>query len=209
MSKPKFLAFDTETGGLDPNKNPILTAYFAVISEDYTVIDEIELYIRPSSPFDQVEDGAMKVNKINLSQHVERPDALTREQASQALISFLKKHKAIKGKGKMRPMGYNIYFDLGMIWAQLLNRAEWENYVSYANMDVKMIVDFYKDINWLPPELGKLESMVKHFSVPQIGAHNAKNDTIMMIDVYRNLMEMASNQGGNGLNVDILQLLEK
>jgi DNA polymerase III alpha subunit (gram-positive type) len=209
MSKPKFLAFDTETAGLDPFKNPILTAYFAIVGEDYGILDELYMFIKPESPFDQIEAKAMEVNKIDLAKHVERPDAITRDAAKVKLKAFLKSNKP-KG-AKVKPLGHNVDFDIGMVKAQILPHAEWEELVHYGKIDTKMAGDLLKEAGWLPPEIGTLGSLVSHFNIAQLGAHEAKNDTLMMVEVYKKLIDtLSSKKNSNNENpLDILSLLEK
>lgn len=209
MSKPRFLAFDTETGGFDPNKNPILTAYFAVVGEDYGILDELYLFIKPESPFEIVEPKSLEVNKIVMSQHLERADLVSRAQAKEALVSFLKKNKP-KGT-KLRPLGHNVEFDIQMLKAQIFKPEEWEDLIHYSKMDTKMSIDLLKDAGWLPGEIGTLESVVKHFSITQLGAHDAKNDTLMMIEAYKKIVDLLASKksSSSDLSFDVLSLLEK
>lgn len=209
MRKSKYLAFDTETGGLNPLKNPILTAFFGIIGEDFGLIDELNLYIRPEAPFDTVEPDALAINKIDLSEHLESPRTVSLTEAKGQLLNFLKKHKGAKMADRLRPMGYNIDFDLGMVWAQLLPPTDWNANVHYAKMDPKTIVDFLKESGWLPPEIGKLESLAKHFNISTLGAHECRSDTLMMVESYKRLIDMLKDRKNDSLSFDILSMLEK
>ena len=209
MSKAKYLAFDTETGGLDETRNPILTAYFAIIGEDYGTLDELYLFIKPEAPFDVVEQGALDVNKIDMAKHLERSDLITREQAKSQLTSFLKKNKP-KG-AKVKPLGHNVDFDIRMVKAQILPHKEWESLIHYGKIDTKMAGDLLKEAGWLPPEIGTLGSLVKHFGIAQLGAHDAKNDTLMTVEAYKKLIDMLASKkdSGGDTSLDVLSLLEK
>lgn len=209
MSKPRFLAFDTETGGINPKKNPILTAYFAVVGEDYGVLDELYLFIKPEPPFVDIEAAALSTNKIDMATHLQRSDLVNRVEAKEKLSAFLKKHKP-KGN-KVKPLGHNVEFDINMLKAQIFSTEEWEDLVHYAKMDTKMSADLLKEAGWLPPEIGTLESLVRHFNLVQLGAHDAKNDTLMMIEVYKKLIDTLVNKktSSSENSIDILSLLEK
>ena len=212
MQKPKYLAFDTETGGLIALKNPVLTAYFAVVGEDFGIIDELYLFVKPEAPFDVIEPSAMAVNKINLQAHLERSDILTRSEASHKLLEFLKKYQSKRGSNiptKLKPMGHNVDFDINMVTAQLVSSEDWNKYLHYGKIDTKMIADFLKEVGLLPPEIGRLESLVKHFNIPMLGAHEARNDTLMMIESYRELVSMVSSLKKDTVSFDVLSLLEK
>jgi DNA polymerase III alpha subunit (gram-positive type) len=203
MKKPKYLAMDCETGGLDATKNPVLTAFFGVIGEDYGLIDELYLFIRPDEQFSEISKEAMAVNKIDIQKHIEDPRTVSRQDAGKLLLDFLKKNK------KLKPLGHNVDFDIGMVTAQLISPADWNKNVHYGKIDTKMIADFLKEVGWLPPEIGRLESLVKHFAIPQLGAHEARNDTLMAVEAYRNLVEMVASKSSDGTSFDVLSLLEK
>lgn len=209
MSKPRFLAFDTETGGVDPKKNPILTAYFAIVGEDYGILDELYLFIKPEFPYLDIEAGALSTNKIQMSEHLNRPDLVTRLEAKEKLIVFLKKNKP--KSNKVRPLGHNVDFDIGMLKTQIFSPEEWEDLVHYAKMDTKMSADLLKEAGWLPPEIGTLESLVRHFNLTQLAAHDAKNDTLMMIEVHKKLIDVLASRKTSSAetSIDILSLLEK
>ena len=206
----EYAAFDTETGGVNPKKNPILTLYMASVNEDLVVVDEIDLKILPSLEFSVIEQEALNVNGIDLQAHLNDPNAVTREQASVIVMEFLKKNSSNKKGKKLKPLGQNLDFDINMILSQLVTSEFWEEWVHYQKYDTMSACLFLKKAGWLPPELGSLSSMVKHFEIKQLGAHNAKNDTLMTIKAFEKLLGMLSSKKENvGLTLDILEALEK
>ena len=60
------LAFDCETGGLDPKQADILTLYMGILDEDFKVLEELDLKLKPNSGLPRADAGALKVNKIDL-----------------------------------------------------------------------------------------------------------------------------------------------
>ena len=210
MKNLRYIAFDTETGGLEPKLNPILTAYFAIIGDDFSKIDELDIKIRVSAPYDKVEEDALRVNGIDIAAHNADPNTLDRPEAIKRITEFLAKHKG-KGKyDKPHPLGHNLDFDLRMIFEQIMPMTDWEKYVSYAARDTKKASDFLKDFGILPPEIGNLGSLVKHFGIPQLSAHTAKDDVLMTVEVFRKLGELVKKgKGGGGLSLDVLDILEK
>lgn len=203
--KLKYIAFDTETAGLDPKMHPILTGYFAVLGEDFSVQDELSIQVRPETPFDVITEGAMKVNKIDLAKHIEDPNTLSRTDAAKTLKTFLKKH------GKLRPLGQNIAFDVGMIGTQLLHDVSWDDYFNYNVYDTKIVANTLKEAGLLPSEIGNLESMARHFNCAPHEFHNAKGDVLTTIEVYRKLVDMLKSLGSNtgAPKFDLLTLLER
>lgn len=210
----EFIGIDLETGGLSSDRNAILTCYMSAVNEHLEVLDEIHLFIRPEAPFDAVEEKALKVNNIDLAKHVADPSTITYAQARTTIRSFMQKHgNAKKGSKHTKPMviGHNVHFDLGFIFTQLADKKEWEKYFGYHVMDTMVACTLLKKVGWLPPEVGKLESLVKHFGVQNLGAHDAKADTLMMLNVFGKMVNMIKdakkNAGGNSL--DLLSMLEK
>ena len=60
-----FLAFDTETGSLNPDTADLLTAYFAILNEDLEVVEDLYLKLKPiEDRLIKAEDHALNVNKL-------------------------------------------------------------------------------------------------------------------------------------------------
>lgn len=206
----KYIAFDFETGGIDPLQSPALTGYFAALDPNLNILGELELQIRPEAPFELIEAGAMKVNGIDLAKHNLDPQTLSRSEAGGKLKSFLKEFRG-KQKAKPRPLGHNVAFDVAFT-RQLLSQAEWEAHVHYGVACTSVMTNVLKDIGLLPETLGNLGSLVKHFDVQQRNAHSAKDDVLMMIDVYAKMISMLKSGlegSSSGPSIDVLSMLEK
>ncbi len=208
-SQAKYLALDSETGGVNPKINPILTAYFAAVSEDLVIIDELNLKIKPKDGM-IIEKEALEVNKINMDEHLASPDLVTPEQAKELIQAFNKKHKP-SGKSKLRPLGHNVIFDEMALWEQVMTQDEWEKNVSYGRIDTKVLCDMLKDAGLLPPELGNLGSVSEHFGVSVGTAHEAKSDVLTAINVYAKMLEMLKTlkSGASILTGDLLSQIER
>ena len=206
----KYLAYDSESGGLSFAKHPILTAYFAAVSEDLAVIDELDLKIRPDLTKYVVEQEALDVNGIKLEEHLADPALVSPEEAKALILAFTKKHKP-KGRGRLKPLGQNIFFDDMFIFTQLVPQDEWEKSVHYGRIDTKVISDLMKDIGILPPDIGTLASLVEHFQVQKRTAHEAKSDVLMTIDVYAKMIDTLKGLKNNAslIGGDILSQIER
>ena len=68
MGEAKYLAFDTETGGLISGV-ALLTSHFLVLDNDLKVLDELELTTKPNNGHYVIAPEALEVNKINLIEH--------------------------------------------------------------------------------------------------------------------------------------------
>ena len=71
-------------------------------------------------------------------------------------------------------------------------------------------VDFLKMCGWFPKDLGSLGTVVKFLGIPEREAHNAKEDTLMTIEVHKKLLEiMKSKQNASSdAGTDLISLLE-
>lgn len=208
----KYICFDFETGGTTPSKNPILTGYFLAVDQNLSIIDELELNIKPSDPFSLVEEEALQVNKINLEKHISSNKAVERSVASQMLMDFLSKNggSGKRDKNRPKPLGHNISFDISFI-PQLLDLDKWNEKMHYGFVDTFVLSNVLKDAGILPETVGNLGSLVKHFDLKMRDAHNAKEDVLMTLDLYKQMVSMLKSglKQEGALYSDILSVLEK
>lgn len=213
MADQFYLAGDCESGGLSTDQD-LLTLYLAIVDEDLKVLEELDLKLKPNDGrLPVAEAGALKVNGIDLHKHLADPETITYGDAKTKIVAMIKKYLKKKGRySNIRPLFYNASFDIGFIQAHVLPFEEWDSLISYNVVDPKVVVNFLKDSGWLPPDLGTLVSVVKHFNVSMQGsAHTAKVDTLATLEVYKKILEMMASKkdgGGSGQGVDLISLLE-
>lgn len=211
MSKNKFLmAFDTETGGLIPGDADLLTFYAGIFDEELKLVDELYLKLRPNDGrLPITEAQALKVNGINIVAHLEDPETITYAEATVKIKDMLNKYLQKTGRfSNIRPLGYNVPFDIKWTQHFLLPMKEWESILHYKHVDVMQNVDFLKDSGWFPQDLGSLGTVVDFLQLPKRNAHNAKEDTLMTIDVYKKLLEIMRSKKEGGQAQDLISLLE-
>lgn len=206
-----FAAFDSETGGLDPDQVDMLTFYMAIIDQDLNVLDEVDLKLKPDGRLPIAEAQALAVNKIDIRKHLEDPNTVTYSQGKEKLKAMLAKYSKKVGRTlNIKPLGYNVPFDEGFTFKHLMPRAEWMKFMHYKRVDVMERVDFLKECDWFPSEIGSLGTVVDYLQIPKRAAHNAKEDTLMTIDVYKKLLEIMKSKKEGGQNqIDLISLLEE
>lgn len=203
------MGFDTETGGLNPKKADLLTAYFCMLDDEMRIVDELDMKLKPDGRLPIADAGALRVNGIDLQKHLADPETITYSEAKVKLITFLKKyHKKTGRYNNIRPLGQNVQFDIDFTQEYLLPRDEWDGLLHYSKIDTKDRVDFLKDAGWFPRDLGSLGSVVEYLQLPKRGAHNAKEDTLMMVDVHKKLIEILKSKKENSSGQDLISLLE-
>jgi DNA polymerase III epsilon subunit-like protein len=208
----KYIGFDTETGGTNPEKNPILTMYMLALDEDLSPLDSLDLAIRPEAPFDVLEEEALAVNGIDMQKHLARPDLISRAEASQKIKDFVVKNTASKRKdARPQLLGHNVYFDKDMLNFQIMPRAEAELLFHYRIVDTLPVTNFLKLVGLMPKEVGNLTSIGKHFGFDVSGTHDAKVDVLLCIKVYKAMIELVKNLKDNAgvSSKSILELIEQ
>ena len=211
MNKEKFfMAFDTETGSRDPKEADLLTFYAAIIDEDFKLVEELYLKLKPDDgkcPIAHAE--ALKVNKIDITSHLKDPETITYSEGKKRLYLMLKKYAKKVGKtNNIRPMGYNVPFDIKWTQHYLISEKEWETLFHYKYVDVMQSVDFLRDSGWFPKDIGSLTSVVDYLQIPHRSAHNSREDTLMTVDVYKKILEIMSSKKDGGQAQDLISLLE-
>jgi DNA polymerase III epsilon subunit-like protein len=206
-----YLALDTETGGLSPKSADLLTLYCCIVDENFKVLDELDLKLKPNDGRLPLADAeALKINGIDLQAHLANPETITYSEAKDKVVSMIKKYLKKSGRhSNIRPMGYNLAFDIGFMQEHILPFKEWDSLINYNTVDPKIVVNFLKDSKWFPSDLGTLVSVVKYLNIPMGVAHTAKADTLATLEVYKKILElMDSKKDGGGQQVDLISLLE-
>lgn len=211
MIKEKyFMAFDTETGSLNPENADLLTFYGGIFDENLKLVEELYLKLKPDNgKLPIAEAGALNVNKIDIKSHIEDPETITYSEAKLKIVSMLKKYSKKTGRvNNIRPLGYNVPFDIKWVQYYLIPKQEWESFFHYKYVDVMQNIDFLKDSSWFSQDLGSLTSVVDYLQIPKRSAHNAKEDTLMAIDVHKKILEIMSSKKDGGQAQDLISLLE-
>lgn len=204
-----YLGFDTETGTLDPATGDVLTAYFSILDENFTILEDMDLKLKPDDRLPIAESGALAVNGIDLEKHLNDPETITYSQAKPKIIALVKKYLKKNGRySNIIPFGYNVEFDVGYVQYHIIPKGEWESMIHYKALDVMKQVDTLKFHGWLPPFLGNLLSVVKFFGVPIGEAHVAKEDIIMTVGCLKKISELMANKKEGGTTNDLIALLE-
>lgn len=204
-----YLPFDCETGGLNAKSADLLTLYMAIMDENFQILEELDLKLKPEGRLPVCEAGALRVNGINVEAHLANPSTITYSEANKQITAMIRRHLKKTGRfSNIRPLGYNVDFDIKFVQEHILPEDEWNSMIHYGKIDPKGYVELFKDAGWFPRDLGTLVSVVDYLQVPKRGAHNAKEDTLMTVDVYKKIIEMLKNKKENGSSQDLISLLE-
>lgn len=185
----RYIAFDCETGGLNPDSS-LLTVYFVVLDSDLTtILGELDLKVKPNAGGSyKVSGEALGINKINLIEHDKI--AITEGEAAQKLYAFLQLHNPM-GSHKLIPVGHNVVFDELFIKEHLISSANWGKFVSYRHLDTGGISELLRATGHMPRDVkGSLGSIAEFLNIKFDDAHTAKGDTLATVKVLRKIIRL-------------------
>lgn len=182
----KYIAFDTETTGLDANVNNLLTATFIVLDSELVELNRLNISLKSQNY--TVNPQAMEVNKIDLGKHHQTSKDLIDTKTQ--LINFLKKNKT---NFYLTPIGHNIQFDIQFIKKLLGN--DYNNYFSYNSVDTIVIANFLKMCGKLPERQPvSLSKLSEYYGIQrQIddqAFHSSEYDTEMTVKLLKKFVEL-------------------
>jgi DNA polymerase-3 subunit epsilon len=189
----KILFFDTETTGLDPNRNGMIQLAM-LIDIDGELVDEInfeiqpfcddELDLIPKISFDLAKtrslngenDGLLPITAISVPMlmRFEEPKI-----AIQKINSFLQKHISKFNKNdKAYIGGYNVAFDIAFLskFYEKSGDKYLGSYINWKQIDVRSILYFLDYEELIKPfENYKLSTICDYYGI-EIEAHNPLSD---------------------------------
>lgn len=187
MTTPIYLAMDIESGGITSHFS-LLSVYFAVLDDEFNILDDLDLKIKPDDGVYILSAGGMAVNKIDIVEHDKT--AICEKEAATKIYDFVKKHSD-NGKTKLIPLGHNVSFDIGFIVNKTLSKKSWDQFVGYRVLDTGGMAMILITAKKLPKDFkAGLGHMAEYFKAPAFEAHTAKGDVEATIFVAKKLLEM-------------------
>lgn len=205
-----YLPFDCETGSLNQKTADLLTLYMCVMDENFKLMEELDLKLKPDGGrLPVAEAGALRVNGIDIQKHLADPTTITYSEAKVKIVAMVKRYLKKNGRySNIRPLGYNVTFDIDWTQEHVLPKDEWDSMIHYGKIDPKVISDFFKDCKFFPPEVGNLGSVVAFLNIPMGKAHTAKDDALATVEVYKKMIEIMKSKKEGGQTQDLISLLE-
>lgn len=184
MHKSNYFVFDLETGGLNPEENPI--TQFACVILDYKSLKEIdrwETFVKPYNNL-KITKEALEMTMVNMS---DINSGISIAQFNKTCIEYLKSFNASPKKpffGRLIPIGQNVTFDIGfMKYALNINKVDFYEFV-YENF-----IDTYPlaKMAWglTGDEKLNLGANCERAEVSLTDAHGAMADVEATADLFR------------------------
>lgn len=213
--KNTLAVLDTETGGLDPQKNPITQlAAIAVEPTRFKELSRIDFYVKPYGSKWIIEDEALKRTQLKMR------DILAGVNYKVACGNCIEFFRALNkgGKPKTRPIiiGHNIGFDIGMLKMLFeLNGKDLYDYIFPVAFDTLKEVEIIEDGALRKDEssLNNLTAVCDRWGIKLRNAHGAMTDVLATFELFKKITNLkrtayattilnngVSSKGGSGIS---------
>lgn len=174
----EVVVFDTETTGLNPNKDEVLSIGAVLIRDNVIVTSEtFEVFLKPSKT---ISSKSIEIHRIR---PCDLDDAVEPETGIDAFLKFI---------GGRTLVGYYLEFDVAMINRYI---KPWLGIVLPNEQVEVSALYFDKKIGLIPQgniDL-RFDTILRDLNVPNMGQHNAVNDAIMTAMIYLKLQHSVSS----------------
>ena len=179
----EVVVLDTETTGLNPKKDTILSIGAVIIRDGRVLMSEaFERFIRPTKAISETSIKIHHLRACDLAD-AEAPDPVIRD-----LLDFISNRPIV---------GYYIGFDhaiLSRYTRRLIGCALPNPTVELSSMYYRR---YRKESSYEFVDL-KFDTIMDALSLPQLGKHDALNDAIMSALIYLKLQTMPEYKGAYG-----------
>nr|DAN81688.1 MAG TPA: DNA polymerase III subunit alpha [Caudoviricetes sp.] len=199
MRRSNYLVLDCETGGLDPEANPI-TQFAAVVLDHGTLkeVDRWETYVRPYNGL-KIDREAIERTMVNMSAV---NAGLKLDEFIESLMAFMSQNLAegsAKAQRRLVGVGHNVLFDVGMLEAAFgySTFAKKNNLFQFIQDQTLDTMYFSKMILGLTGnEKMTLGATCEHCGITLTDAHGAMNDVEATADLFRWCVKKLRSKGG-------------
>lgn len=177
----RLLVLDTETGGLDPETDALLSVGL-VDWQDGDVLRQAEIMVDAEGL--ACDPKALAVNNIDLDVH--HAYSVSRQEAARCIREFC------RPMGRPWLTGHNIQFDIGFV-RRLFTREELRRTFSHRVLDTMQVLAYLGHCGRIPDGIGKLDQAIEHFGidVPTGRRHTALADALATASLYTELLKVA------------------
>ena len=168
----EYVVFDTETTGLNPKEDEILSIGAVKIKDNKILTSQtFEIYIKNSK---EISSKSIEIHGIRPCDLENAKDV---ENAMKEFLSFV---------GSKPLIGYYLEFDVAMINKYIKPMLG----ITLPNEMIEVSeIYFEKKITLIPQgniDL-RFDTILKNYDIPNMGVHNAVNDAIMTAMIYLKL----------------------
>ncbi|NOX71312.1 MAG: 3'-5' exonuclease [Candidatus Micrarchaeota archaeon] len=175
---------DTETTGLSPAKHQILTIGMIITDENLKPVFEKEYLVRKEE-WSEVNPFALRVNKINLSEHNVR--AKPEKAVCREIVKDIK--KVVRKSPDIEAVGHNLRFDMNFLGA-MFERNDVGFPFPYDYEDTMQMARMLIRERKLPLKSSRLKAVCRCVGYEGDGFHNALEDVKATMHIYPRLKKL-------------------
>jgi DNA polymerase III subunit epsilon len=170
----EVVVFDTETTGLDPKKDEILSIGAVKIKKNKILTSQtFEVYVKNSHSISGQSIAIHQIRPCDLH------DAKSSDEAIRGFLEFI---------GSRPLVGYYLEFDVAMINKYIKPMLG----VTLPNKKIEVSEIYFDQTITLIPQGNidlRFDTILSKCKIPNMGAHNAVNDAIMTAMIYLKLTQ--------------------
>jgi len=168
----EYVVFDTETTGLNPKEDEILSIGAVKIKDNKILTSEtFEIYLKPLK---SISSKSIEIHRI-------RPcDLQNATDVNEGIKKFL------EFIGSRDLIGYYLEFDVAMINKYIKPMLG----ITLPNKMIEVSEIYFEEKITLIPQGNidlRFDTILKNYDIPNMGLHNAVNDAIMTAMIYLKL----------------------
>lgn len=168
----EMVVFDTETTGLNPKKDELISIGAVKIKENKILMNKkFHIYIKPQN---SVNEQSIKIHQIR---NIDLQNAYEVTQGIEKFLHFI---------GSRPLIGYHVQFDIAMINKYLkpclnikLPNKQIEVATLYRKKKIHTSLEGFVDLSF--------DTILKELHLPILGKHDAINDALMTAMIYLKL----------------------
>jgi DNA polymerase III epsilon subunit-like protein len=186
--KKRLLLIDTETGGLDATRHPILSLAALVLDCEGQVIDQMYTLIFDPRTMD-AEESALKINGLSVEKIV--AEGLYPAQAISRLVEMLRRHDMVC---ENTLVGHNVAFDAGFLkrlWDVAgATQESFDILFSHRKICTQSAALLLEQAGIINPGGSSLDALTKYFgiSLDRASGHNALHDARATAELFECLL---------------------
>ena len=180
IKENEYIVLDTETTGLNPKKDEILSIGAVKIRNNKIIASEsFEIFIKP---LQDISHESIKIHHITPD---DLKNGVTIDEALEKLLYFI---------GNLPIVGYYISFDIAILNTYLKKFIG----TTLHNEDIELSSMYYKRYRKKSAHEFvdlKFDTIMENLNLPELGKHDALNDAIMSAMIFLKLKEMPLYKG--------------
>ncbi len=187
MKFNRILFIDTETGGIDPINNSLLSIAF-VIWDNGKISQPQEFLINDGVL--NVTQSALDINKIDLIEHSKK--AMSPKDIIYKIEQYLECN--FSDEEKIILCGHNVLFDINFFKNFCQNYGlDYNKRFSHRYVDTASILFYLSTVGIIPDNMTSSQNAFDYFNISVNNRHSALGDVLATTELFNQMLLLISN----------------